>query len=229
MAFDLVLSSGYLAFARHLGFLQAVEELGVEVEGVCGTSSGALIGALWAAGMPLAEQERQITAQRPLTLLRPSPTPWRGLCTIGPLLTRLRGWLPARFEELPRPLAVGVVGPDGQHRLLSRGPLPEAVAASCAIPYLFKPVPVDGVNYADGGAADRLGLEAWRALRGERELVVHLVDRSHGPAGDDALDGLRVVRSARSGAGFWSLGDVARQRDESRRAALGVLGAALGI
>ena len=48
---DLVLSSGFLAFARHAGFLRAVEQLELPVEGLCGTSSGALSGALWAAAV----------------------------------------------------------------------------------------------------------------------------------------------------------------------------------
>ena len=42
--YDLVLSSGFLAFALHAGFLQAVEDVGLPVRGVMGTSAGALIG-----------------------------------------------------------------------------------------------------------------------------------------------------------------------------------------
>lgn len=47
---DLVLSSGFLAFAYHSGFLEAVAEAGIRVRGVMGTSSGALSGALYSAG-----------------------------------------------------------------------------------------------------------------------------------------------------------------------------------
>ena len=54
---DLVLSSGFLAFAAQCGFLQAVEESGIAVDGVCGTSSGALAGALWASGWPAQVSE----------------------------------------------------------------------------------------------------------------------------------------------------------------------------
>lgn len=49
-AHDLVLSSGFLAFAGHSGFLQAVEDSGVKVAGVMGTSAGALAGSLYCAG-----------------------------------------------------------------------------------------------------------------------------------------------------------------------------------
>ena len=67
---DLILSSGYLAFARHVGFLRAVETAGVEVGAICGTSSGALAAALWAAGMPARELGAELSAHRPARLQR---------------------------------------------------------------------------------------------------------------------------------------------------------------
>ncbi len=47
----MVLSSGFLSFANHSGFLLAIEEEGLEVTGVMGTSAGALSGSLYCAGM----------------------------------------------------------------------------------------------------------------------------------------------------------------------------------
>lgn len=49
-----------------------------------------------------------------------------------------------RFEELDREFSVGVVTADGRHLLIDSGPLPEAVAASAAIPYVFQAVDVPG-------------------------------------------------------------------------------------
>lgn len=48
------------------------------------------------------------------------------------------------FEAGRRTLQVGVVDREGQHRCISSGPLPEAVAASAAIPCIFTPVSVPG-------------------------------------------------------------------------------------
>ena len=48
--YDLVLSSGFLSFANHAGFLQAVDDVGLIVNGVCGTSAGAMVGSLYCAG-----------------------------------------------------------------------------------------------------------------------------------------------------------------------------------
>ena len=62
---ELILSSGFLAFASHLGFLRAVEESTVSVSGLCGTSSGALIGALWLAGVKIKDIAEIVQEQAP--------------------------------------------------------------------------------------------------------------------------------------------------------------------
>ena len=220
---DLLLSSGFLAFARHAGFLAAVEDAGMPVDAVVGTSSGALVGALWAAGMPAREVAALVAGTRPWDLVSLHLRPWRGLLSLAPLREWLARRLPATFGELPRPFAVGVSARvDGAPRafLLREGPLVEAVVASCAIPGLFVS-PLAGPHgvWRDGGAADRVGFAEWRAWRGERPVLVHAVARSAGR--DVALpDGVPVVRTPRSGASLWSLGDVQGQVEGTRRLAL---------
>ena len=114
---------------------------------------------------------------------------------------------------------------DGQRRarLLTRGPLPLAVAASCAIPGVFAPVEVEGELFADGGYADRLMYAPWRAWRGDRRVLAHLVDRSKGVDPTDDLSAVPVVRTPRSGASFFSLGDVGAQVEEARGRAVEVI------
>jgi predicted acylesterase/phospholipase RssA len=227
---DLLLSSGFLAFARHVGVLRAVEERGVPIGAVVGTSSGAVVGALWAAGMPAAEIGRLLGERRPLTLMRPHLRPWEGLFSLAPFVAWLRPHLPVDFAALPRPFAAGVTAPDGTARLLREGPLVEAVVASCAIPWLFAPVSHGGVPWRDGGVADRLMVDPWRAWRGNRPALAHLVDRNalhRGTDRDPSLDGLRLVRTPRSGASFWSLGDVPAASALARARALAMLDAAL--
>ena len=214
---DLVLSSGFLAFARHCGFLAAVEDSGLEIEAVCGTSSGAMVAALWLAGQTAAEIATELSAGKPIASMKPRLAVWRGFFSMDAVVERLARWLPPRFEDLDRPFAVGVMRADGTGELVMEGSLPEAVAASCAVPYLFAPVSVDGRRLRDGGAVDRLGLEPWRAQRGsERPTLVHLVDRSAG-ARTPVPDGVPVVRTPRSGAKLWSLGDFDGQLEEARR------------
>lgn len=220
---DLVLSSGFLAFARHAGFLRAVEQLDLPVEGLCGTSSGALTGALWAAGLPAEQILAELTADRPFTVLRTHLRPWRGVFSLRELIRRLNAWLPPTFEQLPRPFGVGVMDGTRAHRVIHRGPLPEAVAASCAIPWLFAPVEFDGTPLLDGGFVERTAVDDWRDIRGDIEVVVHMVDKTHGAAAPESLDTAAVVRSPPSGAGFFSLGDTRAQFQETHRRVLAAL------
>lgn len=225
MRVDLVLSSGFLAFARHAGFLAAVEASGVEVDAVCGTSSGALAAAMFAAGYSAPEIASELSAHRPVSLLRPHLAVWRGALSLRAFTAHIRTLLPARFEDLERPLALGVCAAGRRPHLLTRGSLPEAVAASCAIPWLFAPVRHDGARYQDGGVVDRTALSAFRAWRGPRPTVLHLVERTAGRDVDDALGTVSVVRTPRSGASFFSLGDFHAQAAEAHALAAPVLAA----
>ncbi|MEM6926253.1 MAG: patatin-like phospholipase family protein [Myxococcota bacterium] len=215
MSTDLVLSSGWLAFASHTGFLAAIEDLDLDVDGICGTSSGALTGSLFAAGMPSREIFALLTGHPPLSWVRPSVRPWEGLLDTGPMVAELERHLPATFAELPRPFGVGVIH-EGAFALLTEGPLATSVAASCAVPWLFRPVRIGGVPYQDGGVADRTGLEAWRVHRGSVDPICHVLAPSFGP--DGPVEATRVVRSPGSGAQLWSLGDVQSRFDRTFRA-----------
>lgn len=209
-----------------MGVLQAVEARGLEVDAIVGTSSGALIGALWAAGHRGADLEALVADRRPLSLMRANPAFWQGAFRLDPLIGWLRELLPPTIEDLGRPFAAGVMGPDGKAALLREGPLPEAVAASCAIPYLFVSVRHQDVPWRDGGVVDRLMLDPWRAWRGERRALVHLVDRTGGKDPDGPIEPWCLVRTPRSGATFWSLGDVPAAVAQARACAEAALATA---
>lgn len=229
--YDLVLSSGFLAFASHSGFLKAVEEAKVPVASIVGTSSGAISGSLYAAGYSAEQVATELARVPPIQLLRPNMQPWKGgVLTLDPVVDRLRQLLPATFEELPVPLAVGVVDKTGKHTLVRSGPLPEAVAASAAIPMIFAAVDIPGASagpHIDGGKVDRTALKAWREERRQNvgplpwakqppHALIHLVDRSSQMSGADDVEAtgekkITVCRSPKSGANFFALGNFDEQ------------------
>ena len=244
---DLVLSSGFLAFAHHTGFLAAVDDGGLSVAGVMGTSAGALTGALYAAGHAPAAVAEELARVAPIRYLRPCKAPWRGLASLDGVVARLRDLLPATFEELPLEFAVGVVDAQGVHTIIDSGPLPEAVAASAAIPGMFAPLAIPHAvspgPFRDGGVVDRTGLRAWRARRAAQAAarghgaappppaLVHVIHRSSAFSGEDdvASTGERrvlVVQSPRAGAALWSLGDFEGARDAARARAGAAVAAA---
>ena len=218
MGFDLVLSSGFLAFARHTGVLRAVERSGLDVTGVCGTSSGALVGALWAAGVKSDEILERIVAQQPFALMRWNWKVWQGLYSLDDVVTKLTEWLPERIEDLPIPFGVGVIDSEGHARVLSSGPLPQAVAASCAIPALFVPVDVEGEFYRDGGDGShrtrRLAAAAWGSTDSPSSR------RSDGGAETDldAIDALSASSRPRNPAPSFGFGGRCAPSPRGRRA-----------
>ncbi len=248
LAVEVVLSSGFLAFAAHSGFLAAVEDAGLAVSGVMGTSAGALAGSLFSAGYEPRELANILNERTPLSYLTlNSAEPWSGVFRLDGAVARLRELLPATFEELPVRFACGVIDRDGQHRTISTGPLPEAVAASMAIPCLFAAVHIPGSAhagpFADGGKVDRVGLRPWRRLQapaaGQQAgppVVCHVIERSSPFSGDDDVEaaareaGLHesvlLVRSPRSRQSLLALTDFQPQFDAARQRATDVLATA---
>ncbi|KAG1667613.1 hypothetical protein FOA52_001667 [Chlamydomonas sp. UWO 241] len=229
--YDIVLSSGFLAFPEHAGFLEAVERRGLSVGGVMGTSAGALTGALYCAGYTPQEVVSILCRDAPIRSLSPC-APWEGgLLSFDGLVEQLRELLPPRFEDLPREFAVGVVDASGRHHIIDSGPLPEAVAASAAIPLMFKGVAIPGREhqgpFKDGGMVDRVGLAGWRQRRRVQlssgaahgvvpPALVHVIQRSSPFSGDDDVAAMarddnahvRVFYSPKSGKSLLSMGDV---------------------
>ena len=93
-----------------------MERSGQDVTGVCGTSSGALVGALWAAGVQSDEILERIVAQQPFALMRWNWKVWQGLYSLDDVIEKLTEWLPERIEDLPIPFGVGVIDSKGHAR-----------------------------------------------------------------------------------------------------------------
>ena len=215
---DVILSSGFLAFASHIGFLRALEEADVSVEGICGTSSGALVGGLWASGLSTHEIEREVFRGRPISQLSLNPYIWRGLFSLRKIVSLLQDIAVERLEDTSIPFGVGVCTPDWNPQIVMKGPLADFIVASCSIPYLFSSVYIDGVRYCDGGAGDRIGAKGWKEFRSPKKSMVHLVERSRGAKKEEGLEGSIVVRSPRSGVSLLDFGDYPARIERTRLA-----------
>ncbi len=174
--FALGLSSGFFGFFAHAGVVSVLEDERLLPCRIVGSSAGALVGALWAAGVPAARIREELLALRRAHFWDPGPG--LGLLRGRLFRARLDAILPVRtFEECPRPLAVSVFDLRARRTAVVRsGPLAPAIHASCAAPILFQPVRVGGRLCADGGVLDRHGLAGLDP--GGRVLYHHLTSRS---------------------------------------------------
>ncbi|KMW58348.1 UPF0028 protein YchK [Candidatus Rhodobacter oscarellae] len=165
----LVLGGGGPSGVMHIPVLEAFDELGVRPAAIAGTSVGALIGAIYAAGLPANEIREHFIRQsarglRQLTrvLLRGGLGFNRGLFAVNPerfAELTLPAGMPDRFEDLAIPFTA--VAMDFHRKTavtLDQGPLLPAIAASIAVPGVFKPVMRDGRPLVDGGVVENLPL-----------------------------------------------------------------------
>lgn len=174
--FTLCMSSGFFGFFAHCGVLLALEEAGLAPARVRGSSAGALISGLWAAGLPaaaIAEELSQLTRADFW-----DPKPGIGLLRGGLFDRKLRSMLPvARFEQCRVPVSMSIFDLLAvRTKIVATGDLAPAIRASCALPGLFQPVWIDQRPHLDGGIADRSGLKL--APHAERTLYHHLLPSS---------------------------------------------------
>jgi NTE family protein len=195
--FTLALSSGFFGFFAHAGVVSVLEEEGLLPARGRGSSAGALVGALWAAGLPAPRLREEL-----LQLKREhfwDPWPGRGLLRGARFRAHVERLLPVRtFEECRWPITLSAHDPSARApALLGAGLLAPAIHASCAVPFLFHPVRIEGRLLVDGGVSDRPGLAG--AAPGERILYHHLASRSPWRRRDDPAlrvpdrPGLRAV------------------------------------
>src|SRR5436305_6555519 len=144
--------------------LRALAECGVAPDVVLGTSVGAVNGAFFAADPTLGGVERLTelwresswserspgAALRRLSTLARSGTHLESLSEMRERLERL---LPVRRVEdlqIAFQCVAASVERAAEH-WFADGPLADAVLASCAVPGIFPPVPIDGEHFIDGG------------------------------------------------------------------------------
>lgn len=168
----LALSGGAARGIAHAGVLEVIVAAGIRVRAVAGTSAGAVVGALFAAGLDPFAIARVGLETHWIDLLRPR-LPHAGLVSgegLGRFLERV---LPARtFAELRLPFAA--VATDlltGGRVDLTAGPLARAVLASCSLPVVFEPVREGGRLLVDGGVSSQVPVRAARETLGASPVI----------------------------------------------------------
>jgi EmrB/QacA subfamily drug resistance transporter len=157
----LVLAGGGARAFSHIGVLRELEEAGLHVDRVAGSSVGAIIAALHATGLDGAALEdvcyTEFVRHRPFSDYWPSPTSLARGRRVRAGLSRTFG-ADTVVEGLPRQLAVVSVDLVSRSRQVHRrGRLVDAVQASARLPVLFAPIALDdGRLLVDGGVLDNM-------------------------------------------------------------------------
>ena len=173
----LALGGGAARGWAHIGVINALQERGIQVDMVCGTSVGALVGAAYAAGQ-LARLEEWVRALK-----------WQDVVGFLDLTLSKGGVIQGRrvFEELRRHYGVerieelqlpfGAVATNLNNGLevwLREGSVMQAVRASASLPGLFTPVYHNGHWLVDGGLVNPVPVSLCRAMGAELVIAVDL-------------------------------------------------------
>ncbi|AEF41759.1 patatin-like phospholipase family protein [Hoyosella subflava] len=172
----LALGGGAALGAAHVGVLSALEDAGVKIGVVVGTSAGALIGAGYASGMSVRLLDKiirsaewrdfgRLTVPRKLGVLDPA--------ALAGTIERFVG--EREIEALPRRFAA--VATDLRTlapTLLDSGPVPTALLATIAVPGLFPPVRIGDALLIDGAFSSNVPTWGARLLGADRVITVRL-------------------------------------------------------
>jgi NTE family protein len=173
----LALGSGGARGYAHIGVIHELHDRGYQIVGLAGSSMGALVGGLQAAGRldDFADWARSLTQRAILRLLDPSITA-AGVLRAEKILDAVREILgAATIEQLSTPYtAVATDLLAGKSVWLQRGPVDEAIRASIAIPGVIAPHVVDGRLLADGGILDPLPMAPIAAVNADLTIAVSL-------------------------------------------------------
>jgi NTE family protein len=170
MKTGLVLSGGGARGVSHIGVLKALDEFGVKLDHISGTSSGAIIGSLYAQGYKPDEIFDIVLATKLYKSMRPAWS-WTGLLTLEGLYEVLLKFLPENtFESLKIPVTINATDIiQGKAVYFTEGELVPRILASCCVPAVFKPMALDGSFFVDGGLTDNLPV---KPIRGKCDKII---------------------------------------------------------
>jgi NTE family protein len=171
----LVLGGGGARGFAHVGVIKALEAAGIKADIVAGSSSGAIVAALYAGGYSGSELERIAVDLDQGALIDFSlfGEGWVRGEALQEWVNHALGNVP--IEKLAKPFAVVATdAKTGRMVIFNRGDPGLAVRASSSVPDLFIPPVIDGVAYIDGGLTSPLPVRVARAMGADFVIAVDL-------------------------------------------------------
>jgi NTE family protein len=171
----LVLGGGGARGFAHVGVIKALEAAGIEPDIVAGSSSGAIVAALYAGGYSGDELERLAVDLDQGALIDFSlfGQGWVRGEALQEWVNRALGNVP--IEKLAKPFAVVATdAKSGRMVVFNRGDPGLAVRASSSVPDLFIPPVIAGVAYLDGGLTSPVPVRVAKAMGADFVIAVDL-------------------------------------------------------
>ena len=173
----IALGSGSARGLAHIGVLRALEEAGIPIGYVAGTSIGALIGAVYASGrLDILERDYLSFDWKKIAYFFDVVFPKSGLIDGKKVAEFVREYVHTRnIEDLGLPFqAVAADMGSGAEVILDEGDVIEAVRASFSVPGIFTPVRRNKRVLVDGGLVNPVPVTSVRSMGASRVIAVDL-------------------------------------------------------
>ncbi len=173
----LALGSGAARGAAHIGVLKALNEAGIRVACIAGTSVGALVGASYVLGnLDGLEEMFQQLRWRQIAAFLEVIFPKSGLIDGRKVADFIRDHVQSvRIEDMPLPFAaVATDLATGQMEVIQQGDLIEAIQASISIPGIFTPLRRGEKLLVDGGLVNPIPVSVAREMGADYVIAVDL-------------------------------------------------------
>jgi NTE family protein len=158
-AIGLVLSGGGARGIAHVGVLKALNDNAIFPQEISGTSMGAIIGLMYAAGLSPEEIIKHIEDLKFYNLLTAfSKIRKRSLKVLYPIIKKSIGV--TQFDELKLPLHIAVSNVNsGKAEMVNSGDCIHAALASASIPFVFRSYSNKSLNFIDGGLLNNFPID----------------------------------------------------------------------
>lgn len=171
----LALGSGASRGSAHVGVLKALEQAGIPIDFIAGTSVGAFIGALYAGGQPISAFERVLPTVKWRQLVNITMPP-KALVSNHPMARFVERYIgPIDFSDLRIPFAaVAADALSGEAYLLNKGRVSHAICASTAIPGFIKPYRHENRVFIDGAVVNPVPVAVTKSMGADIVIAVDL-------------------------------------------------------
>lgn len=173
----LVLGAGGVRALAHVGVLEILEEEGIPIDLIVGSSGGSIVGALYADNPDAKMVKEKLINLKSKDLLDPSIVAWPTSLVQGNTLQQflVKEIKAKNFDDLKIPLVAVATNVDNNHTVMLRsGPIAPAVHASSALPPVFSPVTLYEQTLVDGGVIAPVPVQVARVYKPKLLIAVDI-------------------------------------------------------
>lgn len=174
----LALGGGGALGMGHVGVLEVLEEHGIKVDFIAGTSMGAIIGGAYASNV--STKEMHSTAEKLKTIDLLDVNLKTGALLSGKSAEKIiKNIIKVKtFEELTIPFACTSCNLlNGERVVLNKGDLVKSIRASMSVPGVFRPVEEDGMCLVDGGLMGNVPADVVKDMGADIVIAVNVLGK----------------------------------------------------